>query len=164
MNLPRRSISLLIPLLSVLLIGLANCDQQSTTAPAGAPTVPMKIGSKTFNLEVAANDYDRTKGLMERDTLPPDHGMIFVFDTDTSEGFWMHHTRFPLDILFVDHDGKIVSISTMKAYNENTTNSAGPYRYAVELNSGVAADVSIKPGDTLTLPKLPSPAAPTTNQ
>ncbi len=124
----------------------------------------MKIGSKTFNLEVADNDYQRAHGLMERDTLPPDHGMIFVFDSDTTEGFWMHHTRFPLDILFVDQSGKIVSIATMKAYDENTTNSGGPYRYAIELNSGVAADTNIKPGDTLTLPKLTTPASPTTNQ
>ena len=87
--------------------------------------------------------------------------MIFVFDSDTSEGFWMHHTRFPLDILFVDQSGKIVSVHTMKAYDESTTSSDGLYRYAIELPSGAAATTGVKAGDTLTLPKL---SAPTTNQ
>src|SRR5579862_9801177 len=152
----RRFIPFLLPLLSALLIGLSSCDQQAaTTEPSGLPVVSMKIGSKTFNLEVADNDYSRTKGLMERDTLPSEHGMIFVFPFDTSEGFWMHHTRFPLDILFVDQSGKIVSVHNMKAYDESTTSSDGPYRFAIELPSGAATDIGVKAGDTLTLPKLP---------
>jgi uncharacterized membrane protein (UPF0127 family) len=158
----RRFIPFLLPLLSVLLVGLSGCDQQTaTTKPSGLPIVSMKIGSMTFNLEVADDDYSRTKGLMERDTLPADHGMIFVFPVDTSEGFWMHHTRFPLDILFVDQSGKIVSVHNMKAYDESTTSSDGLYRYAIELPSGAAASAGVKAGDTLTLPKL---SAPTTNQ
>jgi len=163
MNLRRPSIPFLLPLLSVLLIGLSNCDQQTATSPSGLPMVSMKIGSQTLNLEVAATDSSREHGLMERDSMPSDHGMIFIFDADTTEPFWMHHTRFPLDILFLDQTGKIVSIANMKAYDESSTFSKGPYRYAIELGSGVAAATGVNAGDALTLPKLPSPP-PTTNQ
>ena len=167
MTLRCRSIAFALPLLSVLLIGLVGCDQQAATAPSGLPTVSMKIGSNAFDLEVADTDLTKEHGLMERDSMPSDHGMIFVFDADTTEPFWMHNTRFPLDILFVDQAGKIVSIATMKAYDESSTFSKGPYRYAIELSSGAAATAGVKSGDVLSLPKLPAhtgAAAPTTNQ
>jgi uncharacterized membrane protein (UPF0127 family)/Skp family chaperone for outer membrane proteins len=123
----------------------------AATAPA-LPTIPMKIGSKTFQIEIAADDASREHGLMERDSLPSDHGMIFVFDEPQEQHFWMHHTRFPLDIIFVDSHQKIISISTMKAYDEHNTDSNGPAKYAIELPIAAAAASGVKPGDQVHIP------------
>src|SRR5580692_9688386 len=105
----------------------------STPTP-GLPTAQMQIGSKFYILEIAANDKDREHGLMERDALGRDHGMIFIFAVPQELGFWMHHTRFPLDIIYVGDDARIVSIHTMQAYDESTVQSNGESKYAIELN------------------------------
>jgi uncharacterized membrane protein (UPF0127 family) len=89
---------------------------------------------------------------MERDSMDKDHWMIFVFDTPAVQSFWMHHTRFPLDIIFADDQDKIVSIHTMKAYDENTTSSDGVSKYAIELNAGEVAGDGVKVGDALKIP------------
>ena len=145
----RRSV---LPFAVALLSTVTGCDAGSTTAPSGLPVVKMTVGSKAYHIEVASDEASRQHGLMERDTLPTDHGMIFVFDDEQPRGFWMHHTRFPLDILFLATDGTVVSVHTMRAYDENTTPSDGPARYAVELAAGQAAAAGVKAGDKLKVP------------
>jgi uncharacterized membrane protein (UPF0127 family) len=103
-------------------------------------------------MEIAADEPSRERGLMERDTLAADHGMIFVFDHASAQAFWMHHTRFPLDIIFADEHGKVVSVHNMKPYDEHTTYSDGPAKYAIELPAGAAAKEGVKEGDTLHIP------------
>jgi uncharacterized membrane protein (UPF0127 family) len=131
----------------------AGCDAEPATNPSGLPIASMTIAGKTYRLEVAADDASREHGLMERDALPADHGMVFVFPDEVPRNFWMHHTRFPLDIIFADHAGKVVSVHTMKPYDETNTPSNGPAKYAIELTAKAAA--AVKPGDQLTLPTLP---------
>ena len=132
-----------------LLILLAGCQQPPAS---GLPTVHMPVGSKSFELEVAATEKAREHGLMERDELPADHGMIFVFDDEAPRSFWMHHTRFPLDIIFTDAAGKVVSVSTMEAYDEKSTPCDAPARYAIELPTGSVAAAGVKVGDKLSIP------------
>jgi uncharacterized membrane protein (UPF0127 family) len=139
----------LLPMLALLAFG---CRQQTAAPASNLPTVQMKIGSKDYYLEVAADDFSRQHGLMERDSMPDQHGMIFVFPEDTSEGFWMHNTRIPLAIVFIDGSGKVVSVKHMKPFDENTTSAGGSYRYAIELNDGAPADNGVKAGDTLSIP------------
>jgi uncharacterized membrane protein (UPF0127 family) len=126
---------------------LSGCGAGPATTQSSLPTVQMKIGARAFTLEIAADEYTRERGLMERDSMPAGHGMIFVFSSDTSEGFWMKNTHIPLDILFVDSGGKVVSVHTMKPFDMHTTSSDGEYRYAIELNAGAAADAGVKAGD-----------------
>jgi uncharacterized protein len=135
-------------LLLGLLSFLAGCEH----SPAGLATVKMQIGKRTFVLEVADTPATQEHGLMERDSMPADHGMIFVFPEEQERGFWMKNTRFPLDILFVDSAGKVVSIHHMRAYDLSTTPSDYPAKYAIELNAGAAADASVQPGDKLAIP------------
>ena len=137
------------PMLAVLMIG---CRQEPSAPASGLPTVEIKIGSKNYHVEVAADEFSRTRGLMERDSMPEEHGMIFVFTQDTDEGFWMHNTRIPLDIVFIDSTGKVVSVRQMKAYDEHVTSSGGFYRYAIELNSGATAACGVKAGDMVGIP------------
>ncbi|HET6249678.1 MAG TPA: DUF192 domain-containing protein [Tepidisphaeraceae bacterium] len=134
--------------------GVKVGDQLSI--PPGAfplPVVEMKIGSGTFNLEVARSDQEQQTGLMNRDAMPADHGMIFVFPNQQERGFWMKNTRLPLDIIFVDSVGRVVSVRQMRPYDDqHFTHSNGAARYAIELNKGVADSVGIKAGDKLTIP------------
>jgi uncharacterized membrane protein (UPF0127 family) len=143
-------------LLTVILT-ITGCGDGSTTAnpttrAAGPMTVSMKIGSKTYTLEVAADEVSREVGLMNRDHMAADHGMIFVFPDADDRGFWMKNTLIPLDIVFVDASGKVVSVHTMKPLDESTTPSDGPAKYAVELCAGEAAADGIKPGDQVKIP------------
>src|SRR3954471_21933201 len=69
------------------------------------PTVQVSLGGKPFTLEVADTDANRQYGLMRRDSMPADHGMIFVFGDERERGFWMKNTRIPLDIVYVNAAG-----------------------------------------------------------
>ena len=96
----------------------------------GLPTVQMKIGTGTFTLEVADTYNTRQTGLMNRDSMPADHGMIFVFDEQEELGFWMKNTRIPLDIIFLDKTGRVVSVHQMKPFDETDIPSDGPAMYS----------------------------------
>lgn len=139
----------LLPL-AMLLIWAGGC---SSPPPGGLPTTHMRIGSRTFILEIANSFGTRETGLMRRDSMPRDHGMIFVFPWQQESPFWMKNTRFPLDILFIDKDGRVVSIHRMEAYDEHSTYSGGAYKYAVEINAGEAEKTGVKAGDVLEIPK-----------
>jgi len=147
-----------IPLALLVALAFAGCQPKSEAPQSGLPVVDMKVGSRSYHVEVAADEYSRMRGLMERDTLPGDHGMIFVFLQDTDEPFWMKNTRFPLDILFIDNGGKIISIGHMKPYDESNTLPGGMYRYAIELNAGDAAAAGVKVGDSVSVPATASTA------
>jgi uncharacterized protein len=122
--------------------------------PAGdLPTIPMRIGKDTLTLEVANTNATREYGLMHRDSMPADHGMLFVFPDERRLGFWMKNTRIPLDIIFIDAAGKVVSIHQMKPHDLSTTKSDGPAKYAIELNKGRATPTGIKPGDVIEIPR-----------
>jgi uncharacterized membrane protein (UPF0127 family) len=129
---------------------IAGCS--SYKPPDNLPTVPMQLGTKRFTLEIARNDASRQKGLMLRDSMPRDWGMIFVFPDERELDFWMKNTRYPLDILYVAADGKIVSIHRMEPYDLNTTASEGAAKYAIELNAGQAETTGLKKGDVLSIP------------
>jgi uncharacterized membrane protein (UPF0127 family) len=126
----------------------AGCEE----SPAGISVVKMRIGKQTYNLEVARTETQQEKGLMKRDSMPDDHGMIFVFPDEEMRSFWMKNTRFPLDILFVGAGGKVVSIHQMRAYDESNTSSDLPAQYAIELNKGQAGASGVKVGDVLDIP------------
>lgn len=142
-----------LPLPSLLLLAslVTGCAERGPAS--GLATVPVRIGSETFTLEIANTTASRETGLMRRDSMPSDHGMIFVFDRARSLNFWMKNTRIPLDILYLDEGGQVVSIHQMKPYDTKTeTRSARPAKYAIELNVGRAAEAGVKVGDVLKIP------------
>lgn len=150
-------------LTTLALLSIIGCKPQpeATASPSQPRTVRMQIGKQTFTLEVADTDALREKGLMRRPTMPDDHGMIFVFPTEQPLSFWMKDTSIPLDILFLDATGQIVSIHQMTPFDLSSTRSASPAKYAIELNQGAAAEAALKPGDRLTIP--PAIKEPTEN-
>lgn len=145
----RRTEPLLLLALCSLVLG---CERRTVTPTTTLPTTTMQIGGKTFTLEIARNNKDREKGLMFRDAMPADHGMIFVFPDMQPRGFWMRNTRIPLDIVYVQPDGQIVSIHTMKPLDLTSVKSGGPAMYAIELNAGIAVQLGLKPGDMVDIP------------
>ncbi len=152
------SISQMISGVAILGVALfllkVGCDRARTISVPneGLNTVEMQIGSKTFNLEIAATDPARERGLMRRDSIPADHGMIFVFPEEKERAFWMKNTRIPLDIIYVASNGRVVSVKQMKAYNTKSVPSDGAAKYAIEVNAGAAEEAGVGIGDELTIP------------
>jgi uncharacterized protein len=116
-------------------------------APAAElPTTPLTIGTHKLTAEVAASPEQRSVGLMNRFSLKPDHGMLFVFERNEPLSFWMKNTYIPLSIAFIAPDGRIVNIEDMKPQTDETHWSRGPAMYALEMKKGWFAERGIGPG------------------
>jgi hypothetical protein len=86
---------------------------------------------------------------MNRFSLPPDHGMLFVFPVARPQAFWMKDTYIPLSVAFVDSQGRILNIEDMRPRDESTHWSQGPALYAIEMLKGWFVDRGIGPGDVV---------------
>ncbi|MEP7182220.1 MAG: DUF192 domain-containing protein [Betaproteobacteria bacterium] len=120
------------------------------THAAGAaelPTTSLSINGQKFTVEVAASVTERATGLMNRFSLRPDHGMLFVFERAEPLAFWMKNTYIPLSIAFVGADGRILNIEDMAPQTEDNHWSRGPGLYAVEMRKGWFDDRHIRAGD-----------------
>ena len=134
------------------LLGLAGCSAIESDGPNPMlPTTRMTIGSREFTVEEAVTNAEQERGLMRRDAMAADHGMVFIFPEEGPRQFWNHNVRFPLDVVFIDADGNVTSVQRMEAYNDTPTKTVRA-KYVVELNAGTAADVGVKKGDRLTVP------------
>jgi uncharacterized membrane protein (UPF0127 family) len=140
-----------MPLLAALFM-ICGCTGSPAPPSSGLPTTTLRLGNKTFVLEIAATSESRERGLMRRDSMPADHGMIFVFPTQQPLAFWMRNTRIPLDIVYVDQTGRIVSIKQMKPYDTTEVRSDSPAKWAIELNKDAARDAGAKVGEMLEIP------------
>ena len=117
-----------------------------TTPAADLPTVTLTIGTHKLVAEVVATVEQRATGLMNRFSLKPDHGMLFMFGRPAPQGFWMKNTFIPLSIAFIDADGRILNIEDMRPQTEETHWSKGPALYALEMKKGWFAERGIGPG------------------
>ena len=107
----------------------------------------------SFTVKLAETEIQRRHGLMFMPYLPKQHGMLFVFETDAPRQFWMKNTQIPLDILFFASDGRLVNVvHSAVPFSLTARNSAGPARYVLELNGGVAAEINIQLDARLVLP------------
>jgi hypothetical protein len=109
-------------------------------------TIDLVIAGQKLVAEVAATPTTRTTGLMNRFSLKPDHGMLFVFPEPQALTFWMHDTYVPLSIAFIGADGRIVNIEDMAPRTETTHPSYGLALYALEMKKGWFADRGIAAG------------------
>jgi uncharacterized protein len=112
-------------------------------------------GKKTFNVEIADTFSERKIGLMNRASLPQQNGMLFIFEQENLQTFWMKDTLIPLDIIFADKNLKIVNIvkSAQPCLNEPCSlyTSIEPAKFVLEINGGLADLFGIKIGDSLIL-------------
>ena len=114
---------------------------------ADLPTRTLTIDGNALTVEVAATPETRERGLMNRFSLQPDHGMLFVFESAQPLAFWMKNTYVALSIAFVDANGRILNIEDMRPQDESTHWSKGPALYAIEMRKGWFAAKGIAAGD-----------------
>ena len=111
--------------------------------------IDTKAGPVSFSVELALTAGERAAGLMHRQSMAEDHGMLFRFDQTRQVLMWMKNTPLALDMLFIDPKGTVVGIaSDTTPYSEAIIASPGPVRYVLELNAGTAARQGISVGDT----------------
>jgi len=132
---------------AILIITALICS----SCMAGGPYVQLK--GQRFSVELAETQEKQVLGLMFRDSMPQDHGMLFIFPDDALRSFWMKNTRIPLDIFYFNSNLELVSVAE-NARPCRTRScpgypSTGPAKYVLELNSGKAAELGAKPGDLL---------------
>jgi uncharacterized membrane protein (UPF0127 family) len=109
--------------------------------------------SATLMVELASTPGTRAKGLMDRDDLPPDRGMLFDYGAPVMARMWMRRTRIPLDMLFVDAEGTIRAVHAMaRPFDETVIASPSPVRWVLEVAGGRAAALGLSPGDRMRPP------------
>ena len=134
-----------IAFVSTLLCALTMATTASSAADL--PVTTLTVNGHKIVAEVVTTPEQRAKGLMNRFSLQPDHGMLFVFEAPQPLSFWMRNTFIPLSIAFVDSGGKIVNIEDMKPQDESSHWSRGFALYAIEMKQGWFAAKGIGPGD-----------------
>lgn len=104
----------------------------------------IEIGDKEYNVEVARTEEEKIKGLQEKESLGKDEGMLFIYDEPQELAFWMKDTAIPLDIIFIDEDGEVISVQQGQPYDETLLEEDG-VMYVLEVNQ----NSGIQPGDEL---------------
>jgi uncharacterized membrane protein (UPF0127 family) len=136
------------------LICLAACRGEAADKAPDAPALPQGAvrfetvrGPWVVKVEIAGDDATRTRGLMFRRSLEPDHGMLFVFPASDEHSFWMHNTPLALDLIFLDEGRAVVGVVANAAPRTDTPRTVGkPSRYVVEVAAGEAAAHAVGPG------------------
>ncbi len=132
-------------LLAALSLVLAACRGE-------AQRVRIVLGGEVFVVEVADREPQRERGLMFRERLGPQEGMLFVWEDEDLRGFWMKNTLIALDILHFDGERRLVDLhlAVPPCRSERCPTYVGirPARYALELPAGTAERLGLKLGDT----------------
>lgn len=133
----------------LLLLTLFICSS------CGAQDPSVEFKGERFTVELARTSEEQALGLMFRESLPDDHGMLFLFPVEARRSFWMKNCRISLDILYFDEDLKLVSVAEnakpCRTARCPSYPSTGPAKYVLELNAGKAAELGAQTGDPLVL-------------
>jgi uncharacterized membrane protein (UPF0127 family) len=153
----------LLPHLQALVIGALLCAG-AAAAPGSVSfeeselTVDAADGEFEFQVEMAVSPEQRSQGLMFRESLDEDRGMLFDFGTPQRASMWMRNTYVPLDMLFIDAGGRITHIAAdAQPLSDTVIASREPVRAVLELLGGVSAKLGIKPGDRVIHPLFNDP-------
>ena len=151
-----KAVSLAIFALALLLV------VYFTLLSSGASTSGTLVtasGRHAIVVELANTEKEREVGLMNRNSMPADQGMLFDFKETRLVTMWMKNTYIPLDMVFMDEAGTVTHVAAnAQPLDLSIISSRGPVRYVLELNGGAAARFGIKPGDRLQHPAIPSEA------
>jgi uncharacterized membrane protein (UPF0127 family) len=141
-----------------LAVGAAACSGGASTSAANAASrstlIPLTVTSAgkqhAFKVEVARTPEQQERGLMFRDHLAPDHGMIFPMAPPRVASFWMKNTVIPLDMIFVRSDGTIAKIAAETVpYSLDPVSSDEPVAAVLEIAGGRAAELGLQPDDKI---------------
>lgn len=143
---------------------LLGCSGERTSNESGLPpgalgplqTIEAELNGVPVTIEVAINQAEQAQGLMYRESMPENHGMLFVYEQPRFMGFWMKNTLIPLDIAYIREDMTIGNIETMTPhrgpFDPPSYRSTYPSLYALEMNAGWFAENGFSAGDRIDLP------------
>ena len=146
----------LVLLVCAVLLSGCQPDPDTAAKPLGADAwLPLKIGQVELRAQIAINESEQRRGLMHRDALPENGGMLFPYATARRLSFWMANTRIPLDIGFFDATGLLLEVHRMVPFDTTPTQSrARDVQFALEMDSGWFARNGLYPGQRLDLDLL----------
>lgn len=148
-----RSLSTPVRLVGLLVALGCRPSSSAAPAPASAPGAPARVlvdaaaGTVAVRVEVARTPEAQRRGLMFRQKLDPDAGMIFVFDREEPHAFWMENTLVPLDMLFVSADGRVAAIVERAPLDRASNDGGVASRYVLEVNRGWSRTHGVHVGD-----------------
>ena len=124
------------PFLRVVCAGVLAGAAVPVLADSPMPLTELSIGMYRIEAEVAATQENRMVGLMQRRSMPANHGMLFVFTEQQRHCMWMRNTLLPLSVAFLDEQGRILNVEDMQPQTEDNHCAAKPARFALEMNLG----------------------------
>ena len=137
------------PLLAALLLVCASPAWSQPRPQMDLPRTQLSAGMHLIDAQVAQTPEQRQIGLMHRDQMPAQEGMLFVFEEPATQCFWMKNTLLPLTAAFVADDGRIVNLVDMKPKTTDSHCSTEPVRYVLEMNQGWFAKRGVAAGSRL---------------
>jgi uncharacterized membrane protein (UPF0127 family) len=148
-------LSYLVPLF-VLSAALFACGDDGPKPQATGPTRTLTVSSGAqqakLTVELATTSGQRQQGLMLRQSLPEQQGMLFLFPKQETIGFWMKNTYIPLTIAYLAEDGTVLELREAKPLDETILTPKQPYRWVLEVNQGWFDRNGLGPGARVTLP------------
>lgn len=173
----RVALSLLCAMLPAMLV--VGCGSGDGTSPAAGPdadsaasatteTIPYRVDGSldflrdgehlgTIEIEIADTDSSRMRGMMQRESIPDDWGMLFIFPNEQERGFWMANTPKALDLMFIDAESTIVNVARyVQPMSAETIPSEGPAKYVLEVEAGYTESIGIVEGDRVNWSTDPS--------
>jgi uncharacterized protein len=143
----------LMAALAVVVFAAFAAGLPARSAGLEALEIVTATGAHDFQVEIARDDASRARGLMDRRFMPADHGMLFEFDREAPEAFWMKDTYIPLDMIFISKTGIVMNIvANAEPLSERAIPSGPPCMAVLELNGGAAAKIGLKVGDKVRHP------------
>lgn len=143
-----------------LVLTVTGCGSDAPPAPVTAPKTgsdffPIKVGDRVVRMQLAIQSAEQQRGLMFRQDLGRDDGMLFIYERPQQMTFWMRNTPTALDIGFFDREGRLQEVYPMYPFDERPVSSRGlALLYALEMNQGWFRDHGVKPGATIDLKAL----------
>ncbi len=136
--------------LIVMVASSVACSHSTNLPRAAAPTVTLMPAGRApvkVRVEVARTEAQRTHGLMFRERLDADAGMVFIFDEDDDHSFWMKNTPLPLDMIFITKDLTVAGVvENAVPFTLDSRRCGQQSRFVLEVNAGFAARHAVGPG------------------
>ena len=149
LSITRRKLIHLLPF-GAIWVPLTSIAQGFATFNRSKLRVVTKSGKHEFIVETAVTDRQHAQGLMFRQSLAKNAGMLFDYKVPTSITMWMKNTFIPLDMIFIGNDGRVINVVQRAIpFSENVISSLGKARGVLEVNGGTASRLGIKPGDKI---------------
>jgi uncharacterized membrane protein (UPF0127 family) len=145
-------ILLLVACFLSIILNECGCTREHTQNTDGLTVI--SVAGKQLFVEIADTPAKRKKGLMYRETLPENQGMLFIFEKEQQLSFWMKNTRIPLSLAFISKKGVITQIVKLIPFDERPHTSEKKVMYVLEVNQGWFFTNHIKIGDRITIPDV----------